>query len=228
MKLIRLIIDLFSFKCIPIPVQIISAPSSNSYSRHNSSFGPYRNENSYSNSPLWEKPPVNPYSTGRFQPRQSPIPGYDRLIKNSKFNQPFKDRPLYHEPQYYHSKQRIYEPNPLHISRSSDDLLSPQMDSIRSNTQSQNTSFCSPIFNNGFRSDSDFIQPNENSNFVRRSYDALNDVPDTQTSFPINRPYPSEQQQSYYRPSFVNSNEYRVPTNQQQPNATQRIIDNCK
>ncbi|CAF1267831.1 unnamed protein product [Adineta steineri] len=219
--------------CVTIPVQIISSPDSNSYSRYSTYHRPNYTEtsfNDFSNSPPYTKPTMNPYSTSRFQRRNSPIPAYDRLIQNSLFNEPCYDRPSYQEPQYYHSQQRIYEPRSLHTSRSSEDLLSsPPTDSTRSNNQSRNTTYYSPIFNSGFQSDSDFIEPNKyNTNSIRRSYDALNDSPDGEKKFPINRPYPSEQQQSYYRPSFVNSNEYRVPINQQQTNPTQRIINNSE
>ena len=107
---------LFYLKCISIPVEIV--PQTNPS---------YRTYQSTSSSSSWKKP------TNRFQPRQTPITAYDRLINNSPSYQPY----------YPH---RIYETN---LSRSNEDLLSSSRDS-------RDTKYSK--YNN-----SDFIQTNKNS-----------------------------------------------------------------
>ncbi|CAF0881118.1 unnamed protein product [Rotaria sordida] len=194
---------------ITIPIEIVPTSNSTNTNSHHSSFRTINHDNSYndfSNSPSWKKSSINTYSKGRLRPRQTLTTAYDRLINNSQLNQPYKDpffHEIYQEPQYHHFQHRTYEPNSLHMSRSSEDLLSLPNDSINSNIQSKNISHYSSIFNNnGFQHDSDFMQPNKYTNSLRRSYDVLNDIPNTNKKFSINQQYPSEQQ-SYYRPTYV-------------------------
>ncbi|CAF1649746.1 unnamed protein product [Adineta ricciae] len=196
--------------CVSIPVEIVTKSSSNShaYSRPTSSSRPYFNKNVFydrSHSPSWEK-----LSTNRFQPRHSPVPSYDRLIQNSHFNQPF-----YQETPYQSFQPPMYDSKPLHPSRSIDDLLSPSMSSMRAKNSLRNSTYFSPLINNGFPSDSDFVDFN-------RHMDAFHDFPDTHHNFPANRPYPFDQPQSYCRPSFVHANEQRLPNDYQQTNSNQQ------
>ncbi|CAF0881138.1 unnamed protein product [Rotaria sordida] len=222
---------------ITIPIEIVPTSNSTNTNSHHSSFRTINHDNSYndfSNSPSWKKSSINTYSKGRLRPRQTLTTAYDRLINNSQLNQPYKDpffHEIYQEPQYHHFQHRTYEPNSLHMSRSSEDLLSLPNDSINSNIQSKNISHYSSIFNNnGFQHDSDFMQPNKYTNSLRRSYDVLNDIPNTNKKFSINQQYPSEQQ-SYYRPTYVTettinpnvvySTEHHIPI-------IQEIINSCK
>ena len=203
-----------------------STNNTNSHSRHNSPFRTFQNDNSFggfSHSPPW-------MATGRFQPRQSPGPAYDRVISNSQFNQPFSDRPsyqTYQEPQYRHPNQQMYEPGPSHYSRSSEDLLNPSFDSMRYANQPSYSSLIPPSFNGPLRNDSDFVHPSKYSSPLRRSFDALNDFGDMQQNFPTNRPYQSDyqqprQQQQQPPPQYRTTYEtqYQPQQQQQQPNYT--------
>ncbi|CAF4598177.1 unnamed protein product [Rotaria sp. Silwood1] len=220
---------------VSIPVEIVSKPNSTNSNSHYIPFRTIRHDNSYSdfsNSSPWKKPSINTYSKGHFQPRKNLTTAYDRLIQDSQFNQPYNDRFFHqidHEPQYHHFQQRTYEPNSLHISRSSDDLLFTPNDFIRSNIQSKNTSHYPSTFNNGLRSDSSFIQTNKYTQPLRRSYDILNDFSDENKKFSTNQQYPSEQQ-SYYRPTYVTktvinpnvvySTDYHTPINNHRSNTS--------
>jgi hypothetical protein len=108
---------------------------------------------------------------------------------------------------------------------------------MQSNTSSQYTS----LRPSTYRHDSDFLQPNKYTSSLHRSSDALNDFPDMHQSFSIDRQYPSEQQQPYYRSTyqtqpqttyvnqvFINPNEYIVPTNHYQSNTSQETTNVCK
>jgi hypothetical protein len=172
LELVRINLHWFYLKAISIPVEIV--PKSNS--RYIPTYRTVRND--YPSTSSWKKSSTNSH----FQPRQSPITAYDRLINHSPSYQ------LHPGSQY-----RVYESNPLHHSRSSEDLLSSPKDSIRS----KKTSIYPPTSNHGFRPDSDFIQPKKSS--LNRSYDALDDYP--------------EQKLSYKSSTTANSNEYRVPIN---------------
>jgi hypothetical protein len=120
----------------------------------------------------------------------------------------------------------MYEPGPLHFSRSSEDLLSSPFDTLHYNTQSQFPSFIPPSFGGDFRTDSDFVQPTKYSSPLGRSYDALNDFPDMNRDFRTTRQYPPEQQrqqpqqqhqqqqQPYYRTTYQTQHQ---PQFQQQP-----------
>ncbi|UJR10447.1 hypothetical protein I4U23_014651 [Adineta vaga] len=204
-------------------------PNAYTYSRPTSSSRPYANErlfNDYSHSPPWKKPTTTSFSTNRFRPRHSPIASYDRLIQNSHFNQPLHERPLYQDTPYHSFHSPMYDSKPLHPSRSTDDLLSSPMDTMRSKRQSRNSTFFPSFPNNGFRSDSDFVDFDNYMDALHRSHDALHDFPDGHQNFPINRPCPFEQQQSDYRSSFVNSNEDRVPNDYKQTHFNQKFNDN--
>ncbi|CAF3912736.1 unnamed protein product [Rotaria sp. Silwood2] len=225
---------------ISIPVEIVSVPNTTNSSSHYPQLRTVHHDNPYSdfsNSPPWKKPSINTYSKGRFQPRQNLTTAYDRLLNDSQFNQPYNDRffhQTHQEPQYRHFQQRTYEPNSLHISRSSEDLLSTPSDFIHSDTQSHNTSHYPSAYNNGFRSDSDFVKPNKYTSHLRRSYDILNDYPDANKKFSIHQQYPSEQQ-TYYRPTYVTqttinpnvvySTEYHTPINNHRSNTCQGTVN---
>jgi hypothetical protein len=231
--------------CVSIPVEIIREPTgSSSHSRHNSPFRTIHNDSStyggFSNSPPWN---TNP--NGRFQRRQSPSAAYDRVISNSHFNQPFNDHSSYQqfqEPQYRQPQQRLYEPGPTAFSRSNEDLLSSPFDSMRTSAQPQYSSLIPPTYPSGFRTDSDFVEPNKFSSPLRRSYDALNDFADMQRSFPTTQqqqppsyrstyqtqyqPQSQQQQptyvnQAYINPNIVYTNEYGAPTDHYQPSTFQ-------
>jgi len=191
--------------CVSIPVEIIreSNPGgrSGSHSRHDSPFRTQGNDSIYSG--VSDSPPWSSNTTGRFQPRRSPGPTYDRVITNSQFNQPFNDRSsyqTYQEPQYRHPQQQMYEPGQSNFSRSNEDLFSSPFDSIRHSTQTPYSSLIPPSFGSGFRLNSDFVQPDKYSSPLRRSFDALNDFADMHQSFPTTRPYPSEQQHQQQQP----------------------------
>ena len=115
----------------------------------------------------------------------------------------------------------MYDSKPLHPSRSIDDLLSPSMSSMRAKNSLRNSTYFSPLINNGFPSDSDFVDFN-------RQMDAFHDFPDTHHNFPTNRPHPFDQSQPYCRPSFVHANEQRLPNDYQQANSTQQSSSKSK
>jgi len=179
------------------------------------------NDNAYTG--FSDSPPWTSNTTGRFQPRHSPGPAYDRVISNSQFNQPVNDHSsyqTYQEPQHRPSQQRMYEPNPSNFSRSNEDLFSSPFDSMRYSTQTPYSSLIPPTFGSGFRNDSDFVQPTKYSSPLRRSYDALNDFADMHHSFPTTRPYPPEQQQQQqpsYRSTYQTQYQPQSQQQQQQP-----------
>ena len=92
-------------------------------------------------------------SQRRFQPRPSAMSAYDRLIRNSQFNQPSRDSfPTRHSPPQsdfiHRTHQRVHEASTPYYSRSNDDLLHANIDRTR---------------------------PKEH---LRRSFDILNDLSD--------------------------------------------------
>lgn len=121
-----------------------------------------RSTTSSSNSSTWKG--NRPYqSIGRFQPRQSPASAYERLIRNSQFNQPLRDS--------FPSRtnhQRVFESTPSYFSRSKDDLLDSKMDTHRSDPP-----------------------PPKVKEHFRRSYDALNDYLNTEQDISFNPSKPN-------------------------------------
>jgi hypothetical protein len=217
---------------VSIPVEIIresnTTGGSGNRSRHNSPYRTLVNDNTYAG--FSDSPPWASNTTGRFQPRHSPGPAYDRVISNSQFNQPFNDQPsyqTYQEPQYRHSQQRMYEPNPSNFSRSNEDLFSSPFDSMRPSAHIPYSSLIPPTYSSGFRNDSDFVQPTKYSSPLGRSYDALNDFADMHDNFRTTRPFPSEQQQQqqkqqqqqqpYYRSTYQTQHQPQSQQQQQQP-----------
>ena len=188
-------------------MEILPGPRS---SRAHSPSHAYRSDYSHgqpSDSSTWRP------STNRFQPRYSPVTAYDRLINNSQFNQPLQGRfpsHLYDDTSVRHPQQRMNEPSPSYFSRSNDDLLNSSMDTSR------------PKPTRDYRAESDFLQPNKYASRLRRSYDALNDYPDSYQSFPTRRPQASfehqQQQQPTYRSTYTtHMNDNTVPSSHQKP-----------
>ena len=174
---------------------------------------------------------MNVYSTNHFQPQQSSNTAYGCLTNHSHFKRPYNDRFSYHiyqEPQHRQFQWQICEPTSLQPSHSSEDFLLPPIDSMYSQTMSQNSSHRPRTCDEKFRPNSDFIQSNQCRNSLSRPYDILNDFPDRNATFSIHQQYPfSKQQPNSYRPTQI-SNEYRIPISRHQCNTTREAIYECK
>lgn len=146
------------------------------------------------------EPKFNRTSTSfrRLQPRQNATAAYERLIRNSHFNQPLRD-----------TFPRVYDPSPASLSRSNEDLLGSKMDTTRPNEHFRR-SF--DVLNNLSTGEQNFsMKTTKNS---QSTNDLTNDQCDAQTDCSATHSSPStSNQQQQQVDEHKNGADQQVPSN---------------